>query len=352
MKKSLLTNLFLFVCLCGALPVTAQTENPTEQTANGVLPPPRLTAEEKRGYPLGVGDEVEIRVLGESDWNGSYTVDEDGKVLLPFVETPIMAACKTDRALRADVIKALQKFIREPQVFVRVTARNSRPPAVLTGAIRNPQQFDMRRNVTLFELYSYSGGITEESNGIIKVYHTKSLQCVEPDTAHDDTEIADAKTLTDLSVPSKIYKVSQLREGINEANPVVRPGDIVFFDKTSPVYITGQVRAPQGIYIPERGLTLVDAIAKVQGFQDDAKKKDVRIYRLKSGSVDERDIIAVNYNLIKEGKQKDVALQPYDIVEIGRGAPNVLEIVKGIAIGGGVQAGQFAIGNLPMRVLY
>ena len=259
-----------------------------------------------------------------------------------------MAACKTERQLRTDVTAALKKFIREPQVNVRITERRSRPPAVVYGEVRQPQQFDMRRNVTMLELYSYTGGVTEASNGIIKVFHTKPLQCFEPGESPAAENLADSSNLT---VPSEVFKVSDLRDGKAEANPVVRPGDIIIFDKNSPVYVVGEVRNPTGVYIPERGLTLTELMAMVGGVSERAKKKDIRIYRLKQGST-ERETISVNYNLVKKGEQPNVALQPYDIVEVEKGAENVLDIVKGIVIGGATQAGTSFIGAPVTRVIY
>lgn len=339
-KKSVAFLLLLFCCL--AFGASAQTAAVSDLP---VQPP--LTADGKRSYPLGVGDDVELRVLGEADYNGVYTVDEDGKILLPFIETPIMAACKTERELRTEVTAALKKFIREPQVNVRITERRSRPPAVVYGEVRQPQQFDMRRNVTLLELYSYTGGVTEASNGVIKVFHTKPIQCFEPGAVRATENLADTNNLT---VPSEIFKVSDLRDGKAESNPVVRPGDIIIFDKNSPVYVVGEVRNPTGVYIPERGLTITELMAMVGGVGERAKRKDIRIYRLKKGS-SEREIISVNYNLVKKGEETNVALQPYDIVEVEKGAENVLNIVKGIVIGG---AGQLGTGLVaaPLRVVY
>lgn len=342
MKKNFVTFLFLLVCVSGsALIGRAQIQTVSDSPVQPV------SVDGKRSYPLGVGDDVELRVLGEADYNGVYTVDEDGKILLPFVETPITAACKTERQLRTDVTNALKKFIREPQVNVRITERRSRPPAVVYGEVRSPQQFDMRRNVTLLELYSYTGGVTEASNGVIKVFHTKPLQCFEPGAAPAEETLAD---VSNLSVPSEVFKVSDLREGKSESNPVVRPGDIIIFDKTSPVYVVGEVRSPQGVFIPERGLTLTDLIAMVGGVSDRAKKKDIRIYRRKSG-VTEPEIISVNYNLVKKGEQANVVLQPYDIVEVEKGAENILSLIKNIAVGG---AGQLGTGLIaaPLRVVY
>ena len=48
-----------------------------------------------------------------------------------------------------------------------------------------------------------------------------------------------------------------------------------------------------------------------------SETKDIKIYRLKPNSKD-REIIAANYDLIRKQQQKDIMLQPYDIVEVDK----------------------------------
>lgn len=49
------------------------------------------------GYKISPGDELEIKVLGEPQFDGRYTVDEDGKIVLAFVNKPIQSGCRTER---------------------------------------------------------------------------------------------------------------------------------------------------------------------------------------------------------------------------------------------------------------
>jgi hypothetical protein len=63
-------------------------------------------------------------------------------------------------------------------------------------------------------------------------------------------------------------------------------------------------------------------------------------------------IIAVNYDVIKKGEQKDVMLEPYDIIEVDKAKKSIAQTILEIATG----AGRTAIGSfenaLPTRVLY
>src|SRR6476661_8193711 len=91
---------------------------------------------QEQGYLLGPGDVVEIRVFAQHDLDTTARVDSDGNLSsLPFLD-PIPAKCRTERAVQKDIAVAYSRLIKDPQVSVRVVAQNSRPPASVSGAIR------------------------------------------------------------------------------------------------------------------------------------------------------------------------------------------------------------------------
>lgn len=306
-----------------------------------------VTPEPPRGYLVGPGDEITGKVLGESQFDFTATVDEDGKFQVPFFEKTIEARCRSEKELRADVTQLLSKYLRNPQVSVRVTQRKSRPPATVFGEVRSPQQVDLRREARLLELISFAGGVTDDAGGMIQIFRTQPPICVETNVENDWR----AESNNGLDVPSRMYSLSSLRLGREEANPIIYPGDVIVVQKASPVYITGEVNAPQGIFLKEGGTTLTEAIAKIGGVRREAKTKDIKIYRLKANSKD-REIISVNYDSIKKGDQKDVMLEPYDIVEVDKSKKSVAQLVFETVTG----VGRTAIGGfgsaLPQRVLY
>jgi polysaccharide export outer membrane protein len=310
------------------------------QTPTGILIPT-----EEKGYLLGPGDEVTGKVLGEPQFDFVATVDEDGKIAVPFFDKGVQAQCLTERQVRDDIEKLLAKYLKNPQLSLRVTDRKSRPPATIYGEVRTPQQVILTRRTTLLELLSFAGGVNEDAGGMIQIFRTRKPVC-EEDKPENTWAGDDA-----LDVPSRMYSLSALRLGKEEANPEVFPGDVIVVQKASPVYITGEVVTPQGIYLKEGGLSLSEAIAKIGGVRPQAKTKDIKIYRLKSNSKD-REIISANYDMIREGKQKDIMLEPYDIVEVDKSKKSVGQIILDVVAG----AGRTALGGfgnaLPTRVLY
>ena len=296
-------------------------------------------------YLVGPGDIVKVKLPGDAEFDFTATIDENGKFEVPFFEEPVMAKCRSERELRADITKLLSKYLRKPMVNVQIE-RNSRPPAIIYGEVRTPQKVDLRRKATLLELLSISGGVTEDAGGMIQVFRTQ------PPICSDNTQEKDwVAENGGLDVPSRIYSLSSLRQGREEANPVINPGDVVVVLKAAPIYVTGEVREPKGILLKEGGLSLYQAIAMLGGPNREAKTKDIKIYRLKVNSKD-REIISANYDLIKKGTQKDVMLEPYDIIEVDKSKKSVAQTILELAIGAGRGGITAVTQGLGTRVLY
>lgn len=262
-----------------------------------------------RNYLLGPGDTLDVRVFGQGDLNAITEVDSDGNISsLPFIESPIPAKCRTDKDLQKDITKAYAKYLKNPQVSVHIAERKSRQPATVFGAVRQPTRVTMQRKIRLNELVVVSGGFTERASGTIQILHTEPLMCPQPG------EEALAAPIDGTKVPFELIKISELRTGKVAANPVIRPGDYVLVTEAEPVYVTGSVIAPQGIFLRDQ-LTLSRALAMVGGARKEAKLNDVRIYRQKPGATDQ-EMIRVDYAAIKKNQKPDFFLQAFDIIEV------------------------------------
>lgn len=321
-------------------------ESPQGQSGQ---PPAGVDNQGIRNYLLGPGDVLDIRVFGQPDLNAMAEVDSDGNLSsLPFLETPIPAKCRTEKQVQKDIAAAYEKYLKNPQISVRITERKSRQPATVNGAVRQPARIQMQRKVRLNELMAASGGFTERAAGTIQILHTEPLMCPEPGEEQEAAPIDAGK------VPLQIVKILDLKAGKVEANPVVRPGDYVHVTEAEPVYITGSVYSPQGVYMRDQ-LTLGRALAMVGGVRKEAKSDDIRIYRQKPGSTDQ-EVIRVDYSAIKKNQQPDVLLQAFDVIDVpeagmfskGRIGSTMVGVVSG-----GLQNMFSSVGSaLPTRVIY
>ncbi|MEP6902409.1 MAG: SLBB domain-containing protein, partial [Actinomycetota bacterium] len=260
---------------------------------------PTVTGDGQRGYLVGPGDKIEGRVLGEPQFDFKAIVDEDGKIQVPFADNGVLAKCRTEKELRSDVSQLLTKYLKNPQLSVNVTERNSRPPVTIYGEVRSQQQVILTRKVSLLDILASAGGVTEKAGGLIQVFRTQKPVCVELTQENDwRNEIGG------VDIPSRIYSIGSLRQGSKESNPEVFPGDIIVVQRAAPVYVVGEVLRPGEITIPEGGLPLTQAVAMSSGITREAKSKNIKIYRRKANSV-QQEIIVVNFDLIKKGTQKD-----------------------------------------------
>jgi protein involved in polysaccharide export with SLBB domain len=236
-------------------------------------------------------------------------VDSDGNISsLPFLESPIPAKCRTEKEVQKDIAKAYGKYLKNPQVSVRIAERKSRQPATVFGAVRQSTRVQMQRKVRLNELIVVGGGFTERASGTIQILHTEPLMCPQPG------EEALADPINDTKVPLEIIRISDLKAGKVQANPVIRPGDYVQVTEAEPVYVTGSVIAPQGIFLRDQ-LTLSRALAMVGGARKEAKISEVKIYRQKPGAQDQ-EILVVDYGAIKKNRKPDIFLQAFDVIEV------------------------------------
>jgi polysaccharide export outer membrane protein len=328
-------------------PSVVQTSGPMPSTGN--LPTSAsLDSQGIRNYLLGPGDTLDIRVFGQPDFSWTGEVDSQGNIEPHFVETPISALCRSEKDVRKDIVAAYSKYLKNPQVSVRIIGRNSRPPAIVYGAVRAPQRFQMQRRVRLNELIANSGGMTERANGKIQVLHTEPVMCPEPG---ETVEVIDTQNGI---YPYKEYRIADLMAGKEEANPVVRPGDVVTVLEAEPIYITGSVTSPQGLYLRDQ-MSLTAALAMVGGVRSDGKSSDIRIYRRTTTGAQEREVIRADLNAIKKKQKPDVELKPYDIIEVPE-ANGFKEKFSKALLNGFLGIGPSVLSNfgagLPLRVLY
>ena len=292
--------------------------------AQGVTP----VLEPQRGYLIGPGDEITGKVLGDSQFDFVATVDENGRIEVPFFEKPIVAKCLSEGDLRNEVTKLLTKYLKTPQLSLRVTDRKSRPPVSIYGEVRQQQQFMLTRRAYLLELITIAGGETEKSGGMITVFRTRPPMCGEK-VQTDEWKVASDGG---LGSPQRTYSLTSLKQGSEGANPEILPGDVILVHKAAPVYITGEVVRPGEFTIPEGGLPITQAIAMASGITREAKTKTVKVYRRKAGSP-QPEVLAVNYAEIKKGGEKDLLLQPFDIIEVGKAKKNIGDILYDVVIG-------------------
>jgi polysaccharide export outer membrane protein len=247
---------------------------------------------------------LEVRVARAPELSrDAVRVDQGGNIRMPMLENDIPAACLTEVELAQSIGKLYRKYKNNPHVDVFVKEFQSQPVAVI-GAVKTPAQFKLQRQVRLLELISLVGGPTDAAGQTIQIVHAEgALSCDQPA----------AVPTADVGVIST-YKLEDTLLGTPEANPVVRPGDIVQVPQADQIFVLGNVLKPSAIPLKEP-LTVSRAIAMAGGTTPNSKKDKVRIIRQLPGSPQKQEI-TVNLSAIEKNRAEDVPLLPNDVVHV------------------------------------
>jgi polysaccharide export outer membrane protein len=227
-------------------------------------------------YILGPEDELNIQVLGRTDFNVKPKVGPDGMIQLPYIGSQKAGGLTTNQ-LSAEIKAALvsKGFFNNPILSVDITSYASRYVTVL-GEVNKPGLTPVDRPYHLSELLARVGGVR--------------------DTA------ADYVTLTPAKGSQQRLSLADLASGAAAADPLVAPGDKVYAPKAEMFYISGQVRAP-GTYPVMVDMTLRQAIARGGGLTDLGSDKGVKVTH-KGGAKPEKEKL-------------DYKVQAGDVIVIG-----------------------------------
>ena len=287
------------------------------------------------------GDLVEVDVIGSYDYDWRGSLNQDGYLDgFDTIANQIYALCQTEDDLSNAVQKELSKTLRDPKVAVRILDRSNRAVAFLSGAVRSPKRFQIKRKVQLHELLVLSGGITDRSSGEISIFRPPNLNCTEPKRS---TEGEFVKASQPGGAQTFNIKISDILRGDPAANPEILSGDIVTVSEAMPVYIIGGVNAPQQISLRNQ-ITLSRAIASSGGLAKEGNSL-ITIFRREDR---ETRLIKADLDKIAAGEDEDPVLKPFDIVDVPqKGKPKRVRppnIDKGIALGSTLR-------SLPLRIV-
>lgn len=255
-------------------------------------------------YRIGFQDSLEITVFRHPELSQVVNVSPDGTILMPRIDKPIVAVCKTERELKASVETLYKSYLKNPFVNVRAVQQLSQPFAVI-GAVEKPGNFYLNRRIRLLELLAFAGGPKVDKAGAkIQVARVGNVAGCSDNIEGEDV---------DKQVVFLGFKTNDVMAG--KENPWMQPGDIVSVLDAEEAYIVGNVNKPSKISLRET-VTLTQAIAIAEGLNKTANTGKVVIQRQASGNQPKTEI-AYNLKDIRDKKIPDPTLQANDIVEVG-----------------------------------
>jgi polysaccharide biosynthesis/export protein len=258
-------------------------------------------------YRIGACDVLDIRVFNKPILSReNVRVNGNGMIRMPLIDDDILAACRTEGELAKEIATRYLKYQRHPQVDVFVKEYQSQPVAVI-GAVNQPTQFKLQRRVRLLELIAFANGIAERAGRSVNVVHGESTGII----CQSDAPVA---VEDEIKTGLNSYKLRDTLDGVEQANPYIQPGDIVYIPDADQVYVVGNVIRPRAIPLRDP-ITITQAIAMAEGLRPDTKKDKIRIVRQAPGGLAKNEII-VDLKAIEKRQAPDVVLQANDIVDV------------------------------------
>ncbi len=314
-------TILLGVAVLGLTALPGRTQQTTTPAAAPAQPVPYTVP--PKDYTIGTGDVLSIIVSYTPDIGGKVRVSEDGLILAPGLPTPVKAAGLTPNALAAHIADVLKtgQIVRDPIVSVFVEEYHSRMVSVL-GAVTKPSVYPLDHPVTILEAISLAGGLTATAGGsltLIRKGHDLPIGHIKGDSTVAQIDLG------------------KLMAGKDPAlNLKVEAGDILTVAQAPVVYVVGAVNMPGGYVVedPSSDLTVLQAVAKAQGFKPAAATNRALIIR-RSDDGQARKEIPVDISAMMKGRGSDLDLQRNDILFVPEsGMKKTMQVLTQAAIQG------------------
>jgi protein involved in polysaccharide export with SLBB domain len=260
-------------------------------------PPAKGPGQWAGAYKLGPGDVLNIALQGQAKTRkNGIEIGPDGT--LSFLEARrIEARGKSIPELRSLIEEALTEYHEDVTILLTPVALKSKRYTIL-GKVRKSGSYSLTRPTTLLEAIASSGGF------VIGASRLSVSQLA--DLRRSFVVRAGKKLGLDLE---RLYAQGDLSQ-----NVFLEPGDYIYIASNvdQQCYVLGSVNQPGEVPL-DTPLTVTGAIAAAKGFGEKAWKARVLLVR---GNLSNPVTETVDMRAIFEGRAKDVAVAPGDIVYI------------------------------------
>ena len=266
--------------------------------------PPSLFAEDPvtpaaRGYRLGAGDQVEIRVFGQPEFSLQMRVPPDGSVSFPGLKS-VSLLDRTPADVEEEIARRLRdgKFLKSPLVTGLGTEFAPQSVYVL-GQVREPGEFQIPigRDLLLSHAISLARGFD------------------------DDADLANVLVIRHKAGAEQRFRVDfhDIEKGKPGLNLVLRTGDQIIVPELRSAYVVGEVKQPGEVALPSKGgLTVSRVLSLAGGFSErSASLSDVKIFRF-SGRRSRTISVDVKAHLEGDTTEPEPLVEPGDLVYVPR----------------------------------
>ena len=207
-------------------------------------------------YILGPADSISIDLTDTDDLDGTYLIDQDGMIDLPFIGKVKLNDLTLNEAQNI-LLQVIENFYKNPDLQMNIEEFNS-SKVYIVGAVRN--QITINLDQKPIKLIEAAIQANFNPSAADKLYGTKGL----------------------LRRDNKVYKIDLLNafQSIDEKeNFYLKKDDVIFIDRNSDsIHVFGEVSNP-GVYYPNLGYSLTELISTTGLNQLTANAKKIYVIR-------------------------------------------------------------------------
>ncbi|MGV8899257.1 MAG: polysaccharide export protein EpsE [Burkholderiaceae bacterium] len=224
---------------------------------------------------LGPSDVLKISVYGNPDLSLETRVSQTGSITFPLVgEVKVGGFTTSDAEKEIAVLLINGGFVREPQVNILVTSRQSQMVSVL-GQVAKPGRYPIEGKHSLVDILALAGGVIPEGGDTVTLIRKRNGE----------------------SKKEAIDLIEMVRSGNMKKDLNLMTDDVVYVERAPKFYIYGEVQKP-GSYRLERDMTVQQVLSVGGGLTARGTERGMRIKRRDAdGNV--REFKAKNEDLIQ-----------------------------------------------------
>ena len=257
-----LLGIMLVVAMQAASDQAAPTQVPVPEQQTRPQPGAAVVAP---SYTIGPDDELKIQVFDEPTLSGSFRVDNDGSFTFPLLGRVLVRGL-TVREAEQMLKKQLENgFVNRAQVSVEVVQFRSRSIYIM-GEVRTAGKYPLQGDVTLLELLSLAGSLTNEAGDELRILRPRDGSV--PSAALQPGDDADV-----IRISLEDLKLGRLSQNI-----LLHDGDTVIVPTAERFYVYGHVKQP-GSFVLRRGMTVQQAIVEAGGVTDRGSTRRLKVRR-------------------------------------------------------------------------
>ena len=240
---------------------------------------------------LAPGFLLRLNVLDDSDFVGTFRVDEQGNIFLPVLGS-LHVADETVTEARGQITRKLldDRILKDPQVDLSIQEYTA-PQVTIIGEVASPGKYPLLVPHSLVDVLALAGGTTITAGSEVLI------------------------TRGNAGVDSVLVHYSRATSPDAVRDTIVKPGDTVQVKRAGIVYVLGAVNRPGGFVMQEEGtLNVLQAISLANGTSVTASVGTIYLLRRNAdGTVVD---IAVPYKKIVNGKRTDMQLRATDVLYV------------------------------------